>query len=956
MKPPDLDPADLSQLLEDLARVPRLPVPEQHFAGLPSGTKVGRFVIQREIGRGGFGVVYAATDPDLGRQVALKLLRQGIAVTRGETEWIRREAEAVARLNHPAIVTLFDSGSCEHGAFLVFELLQGEPLDARIARGPIEPREALRITSAVAGALEHAHAAGVLHRDLKPANVFLSSSGTVKVLDFGVAQLFDRAARPTSGTPKYMAPEQRDGRAEDGRTDLYSLGVVLLAMLRGGNTEVPAKPPPRTAGELERLAFDLTRQDPERRPASSRAVLDRFDGIRQRRSARRGWAVAALAAILALGTWGAGEWTRPREAPPGERLVVALAPTRNDTGAPELDPLSEMLRTGLSDSPRFRIIARQRLDAALEGAGTAVPSADEAAAWRAAARNLGATVVVFPDARKDGTGYAVSLVAQDATDGTVRFESSARAPTLDALPVALDRAVFELRKKAGERADDLARNGKALTELTTPSLAAYRDYALGMKCAGTPTEPGSNDAVMRCSGHFRKALESDPGFALAHVQLGCEVVLTGREIAEPIAHLDAALAAPRRLSRRDETYARAWRDRTNGHEDEAIRQLGVLVSNDPEDLQAVFAVGEVLFHSWRYAEAAPYMARASEMPREFPFAFDHLVESYALSGQHAELTTLLDGIASPQPDRIRSVVRGELWLGRFDRAIALATEAQTRLPSPKGSHILLEALGTAGRLDEADALLASLQKQNPDNGSLFLRQIVSATKRGRSAEAWRMATTASPALEELVPRERVMLKGTLAAADRNLPRIRTELAKLASEPGKYTPFLASQLALLGTPADLEAVRRFADPGSTAAREIDALAAWKSGDASRAVSVLVALERVSPRPNNVLPPAYLLAEVAREEDPAEALAAADRFRSRIPIGITAGWTYARSVLVSAEAAWRLGRPEEAMEFIGKAEKLFKGADPGFPAVVETARLRKAIEAGAPPQKGVHFGPR
>ena len=119
------EPSALSQLLEDLAKVPRLSVPDEHFTGLAPGTAVGRFIIEREIGRGGFGVVYAALDPELGRSVALKLLRPGVGLARRQVDWIRREAEAVARLSHPGIVTLFDVGRAPEGAFLVFELLQG---------------------------------------------------------------------------------------------------------------------------------------------------------------------------------------------------------------------------------------------------------------------------------------------------------------------------------------------------------------------------------------------------------------------------------------------------------------------------------------------------------------------------------------------------------------------------------------------------------------------------------------------------------------------------------------------------------------------------------------------------------------------------------------------------------------------------------------------------------------
>jgi serine/threonine protein kinase len=172
------------------------------------GQRVGKFEILGEVGRGGFGVVYEARDVELGRSVAFKALRPG-AGARVDTSLLA-EAEVAARFSHPNIVQLHDYGRWEGGGFLILELLRGEPLSARLARGRLPLREAVRIARDVALALAHAHAKGVVHRDLKPGNVFLAEDGTVKVLDFGLALVLGRSSS-WGATPAYASPEQMRG-------------------------------------------------------------------------------------------------------------------------------------------------------------------------------------------------------------------------------------------------------------------------------------------------------------------------------------------------------------------------------------------------------------------------------------------------------------------------------------------------------------------------------------------------------------------------------------------------------------------------------------------------------------------------------------------------------------------------------------------------------------------------
>ncbi len=224
----------LSSLLAELVASPRGTPPAPWERVLRAGERVGRFELVRELGRGGFGVVFEARDRELGRRVAFKAIRPGErARDPASEELLRREATAVAQLQHPNIVTLFDVGRSEAGPFLIFELLRGETLAQRLLRGRMSAREAMRVALAVARALVHAHGAGVLHRDLKPSNAFLTVDGAVKVLDFGLAHVFGAVGPAGGGTPGYMAPEQRRGEPEDARTDVYAVGVLLAEMVAG---------------------------------------------------------------------------------------------------------------------------------------------------------------------------------------------------------------------------------------------------------------------------------------------------------------------------------------------------------------------------------------------------------------------------------------------------------------------------------------------------------------------------------------------------------------------------------------------------------------------------------------------------------------------------------------------------------------------------------------------------
>ncbi len=207
----------------------------------------GRYRLKRLIAKGGMAEVWEAVDDILGRPVAVKILHPHLAADESFRERFRREAIAAARLAHPNVVATYDTGTDDGITFIVMELVDGKTLRQVLNEvGPLAPGRAVHLAAQVADALQYAHKSGIVHRDIKPANILICPDGRVKVADFGIAKAVEDAEpdRPSPaealtstgsivGTAQYLAPEQVDGRAVDGRTDVYALGVVLYEMLCG---------------------------------------------------------------------------------------------------------------------------------------------------------------------------------------------------------------------------------------------------------------------------------------------------------------------------------------------------------------------------------------------------------------------------------------------------------------------------------------------------------------------------------------------------------------------------------------------------------------------------------------------------------------------------------------------------------------------------------------------------
>jgi tetratricopeptide (TPR) repeat protein len=320
---------------------------------IPFPEKIGPYAIKRLLGEGGQALVFEAEQPSPRRHVALKVLKGGYLVDKTRLRHFRRETQALARLNHPAIATIYEAGRTPEGLhYFAMELVNGAPLDSFLKKKKPNRRKLLELFLGVCGAIQYAHEEGVIHRDLKPSNIMVGVDGQPKILDFGLVRLTHSELMPTftatkdgrvEGTPRYMSPEQALGLVKkiDSRSDVYALGVILYEMLTGRPPSdvtlitpesirticevMPRKPSvvnPDLQADLDAIILKALEKDPERRYQTASDMADDVSRylagkpvtakaptvlyiLRKKISRRWAWAAigTAAAVALAIGIW-----------------------------------------------------------------------------------------------------------------------------------------------------------------------------------------------------------------------------------------------------------------------------------------------------------------------------------------------------------------------------------------------------------------------------------------------------------------------------------------------------------------------------------------------------------------------------------------------------------------------------------------------------------------------------
>jgi non-specific serine/threonine protein kinase len=620
-------------------------------AAIPS--RLGHYAIERKLGEGGMGVVYAARDEKLHRTVALKTM-SSLAADETARQRFWREARAAASVNHPNICQIYEIGEDRGDLFIAMELLEGAPLSERLTQGSMNVRETVTTGLAILSALSALHARGIIHRDLKPSNVFLTPHG-VKLLDFGLARPAPFGEHETApeltragavmGTPRYMAPEQALGQPVDARTDLFAAGAILFEMLAGrpafvGDTVVailhatvyeqpPALSGPASVAAVDRVIRRALAKRSVDRPVTAEAMADELRDVRT------------------------GDDDTPAMTQALTRLVVLpfrmLRP----------DPETEFLAFSLADAITTSLSGIGSL--IVRSSATAARHASATPDFKVLASEADVDRVVTGTLLRAGDELRVATQLVEAPGGAVIASHTVQSPLGN---------LFRLQ-------DDVARRVVEALSLplggATPSPSpdapanprAYELYLRGNELAR------SFEHLPQARDLYERAVALDPDFAPAWAQLGRAYRVIGKYIevapgspARAEEALKRALALNPRLALAHKYYANLEAD--IGQCERAIERLLTAAArhgNDPE----LFAG---LVHACRYGGL-----------------FDEAIAA------HAEARRL-------DPHIVTSYQQTLLTAGEYDRLLALDTSD----PVQGGDDVIrVIALGLAGRRDQARA-------------------------------------------------------------------------------------------------------------------------------------------------------------------------------------------------------------------------------------------------------------
>ncbi|WP_232287475.1 serine/threonine-protein kinase [Anaeromyxobacter dehalogenans] len=939
----------LTRLLAEMVHVNDVPLGDAWSPVLRPGATIGRFRLVRELGRGGFGVVYEAEDGDLGRTVAVKVVRPGTRIATRGREWMQREAEAVARLNHPNIVTLHDFGQAPEGPYLVFELLRGDSLSRRLEREKtLGFEQVIDLGVAITRALVHAHAAGVVHRDLKPGNVHLTDDGEVKVLDFGFAHLFGRGGIGDGGTPAYMAPEQWEGEGGDARVDLFALGVILHQCLSGAlpyrvdkdwsEAQEPGPTPalPRRAAPraLRALVRRLLDRDAARRPASAREARDALLAIQQAHAGRTRRRTLVATASVALSAIALSAWLAlDREPPPGEQLKAVLGAMENRAGDPTLDAVPGLLAAALEPSKRVRLLAPARLAAVSREAGLGEPGRLDAERARNLARIAGAGLVLLPSAEPGEHGPVLSVRAVESETGKELFEASADLWSASGMSDGVDQLAERIRREAKERRAD-RRVRRPVAEAVTASPEAARWYYAGVDCLERAEPVGA--AMEACASSFERALALDPAFPLAHYRLAAVRSLQGARDDVGQRHVQAALRGADRLGERERLLVQALAARIGGRLDEARQLYDAILAVAADDLEALEGAGEILWRQGKWADSVPYYEKVVALAPDRQDPLATLVEALGRLRRTEDLRALRERIAArpDSPGRSATLVSIHQWLGESQAALAEARRAFARNGASQ-APLLAAAASGAGDVREMEEVA-----QHVPAAYGRLTRALALAMQGRAREALQECAARYSQVPESQGRHYSAALLVVTAWD--AARVWPYAARAAAVNPAYAADLAVPLALLGDVQHARELGRALPPGSVAAEELAALELWRAGDATGALARLAASEARDAWPVEGLPPAYLAAEVsAAFGDHREALAAAQRFLRLPPRGTWRAFAYPRTLYITALAQRNLGDRAAARTTVDRLLGMLAHADADVPLARDARALRASL---------------
>lgn len=658
----------------------------------------GRYAIERQLGSGGMATVYLANDLKHRRKVALKVLRPEIGSALGSDRFVQ-EVEIAARLNHPHILALHDSGEAGGVLFYVMPYIKGETLRRKVDREkqlPIE--EALRITGQVAAALDHAHAHHVIHRDIKPENILLHE-GEAMVADFGIALAVSVAAgeRLTEsgilvGTPAYMSPEQAMGeRPLTASSDVYSLGCVLYEMLCGEPPYMGMTAQALIAKRLVDPVPSLRRLRPDVPAGVERAIMRALARV----PADRFPSAGALAEAL----------TKPADVQSGP-ISVAVLPFLNLSPDPEneyfADGITEDVIAQLSKIRALKVISRTSV--------MAFKKREES--LRTIGAKLGAATLLEGSVRR--AGDRVRIVAQliDADRDQHLWAETYDRRLTDVFAIQSDVALHIAAALKAELSPD---ERSRIRKEPTSDVQAYQLYLQGRHCFIRYTQEGIEQAVE----YFQRAIATDPNYALAYAGVALAYV----ELAE------AGWLRP------DESYARAKQAvakalELDGEMPDAhsiLAQLKFLCDFDwsgaeqefelalelnPSSADACDYYGRMLLALERNDEALAMLNRARELD---PLAHPLDVATGALrAGQYDEAVRAASAVIKLDPHHARAhatlgwayvksgmTARG---LGELEQAVALSPGKSIWLAQ------LGQAYGLVGHVDRARAVLQQLEE------------------------------------------------------------------------------------------------------------------------------------------------------------------------------------------------------------------------------------------------------